>query len=140
MRFIDYLTNQLLGFIMNPASLDLYENPPEKEFKFGRYQQMTQKEVMAVLRGLLMPFFAVMDIRMRGMVVMFNSHPRMDAVKLTVEEIVIANSNPASTKRTEAVPQIVDRFLKKPLFPQLSSNPYFKSRILTGCFIQTYSI
>lgn len=37
MRFIDYLNNQLISFILKPFSVDIYEYKYNKEFKFSEY-------------------------------------------------------------------------------------------------------
>jgi hypothetical protein len=63
MRFIDYLNNQLIGFIMNPNTLDNFDRPPNKDFKFTQYIQASHKEVDSMIKGLVMPFFAYMQFK-----------------------------------------------------------------------------
>lgn len=62
MRFIDYLNNQLITFILKPFSVDIYEYKYNKEFKFSEYEQFTTKEVEKIIEGLLLPFFVSLTI------------------------------------------------------------------------------
>ena len=140
MRFIDYLTNQLLGFVMSPDSLDNYDRPPNKDFKFTQYFQAKHKEVEGMVRGLLMPFFSYMQFRLSNIQLEFNSHPYMDCLKLAVREILIVNRNEPSTDRTETIPEQIVRYNKKPYFTALLANEYFRERLIRGCWVQRYSI
>lgn len=85
MRFIDYLTNQLMGFLLGPDSLDNYDRPPNKDFKFTQFFQARHKEVEGMVRSLLMPFFSYMQFRLRNIILEFNSHPYMDSLKIAVK-------------------------------------------------------
>lgn len=140
MRFIDYLTNQLLGFIMSPDSLDCYDRPPNKDFKFTPYIQAKRKDVEGMLRGLLMPFFAHMHFSFRNINLEFNSHPHMDCLRIAVREVLITNINEPARDRTEPIPEQITRFNKKPYFGGLLSNDYFRERVMQGCWVQRYVI
>lgn len=74
MRFIDYLTNQIILFLMNPNSLHKFEGLKRGPYVYD-YLNMTEKEVKNIIKDCIQPFFTKILINAKNLNVAFNSFP-----------------------------------------------------------------
>lgn len=74
LRFVDYLTNQIILFILEPFSLHKFDSPHRGHFDFGALN-FTEEEVKKILYECVYPCFTHLNMRATNLVVNFNSHP-----------------------------------------------------------------
>ncbi len=74
MRFIDYLTNQLILFFMEPPYLHRFDERVRGEFMYGGFYY-TKEEVEEYLKSIAVPFFNELKIHASNLVMLLNTWP-----------------------------------------------------------------
>jgi len=86
MRFVDYLTNQLILFFMEPPYLHRFDERPRGEFKYGQFYY-TKDEIEENVRNIAVPFFNELKIYADNLVAYFNTWPGKEAIKFHIDRV-----------------------------------------------------
>lgn len=81
-RFVDYLLNQIIGFILAPHSLHKYDGPKRGPFLYDHNVVFTEKEIRDFIGDSLQPFFTKLLINAYDLTLTFNSFPGMEGFDL----------------------------------------------------------
>jgi hypothetical protein len=92
-RFVDYLFNQIIAFILAPHSLHKFDGPRRGPYLYQYSQSMTEKEVREIISDALQPFFTKMLINAYNLTVKFNSFPKLEGFNLDFESLKIQTYN-----------------------------------------------
>lgn len=83
MRFIDYLTNQLILFFMEPQFLHRFNGVVRGSFKYDKFYY-TREEIEEYVRNIAVPFFNQLLVDAYNLVIYFNTWPNKEAIKFHI--------------------------------------------------------
>lgn len=92
-RFVDYLLNQIIGFILAPHSLHKFDGPKRGPFLYENNTYFTEKEIREFVADSLQPFFTKMFINAYDLGVTFNSFPHLEGIDFEIDMLKIETFN-----------------------------------------------
>ena len=91
MRFIDFLADQIIIFLMEPHSLHKFDSDKRGPYAYEN-NVMTEKEVRKYCLEFLQPFYTNISVHAKNSLVAFNSFPGLKAIPITIETISVETS------------------------------------------------